>query len=82
MSRKRNVVQERYFVWRYSNEDEHGDQLQQGIQEYIKRYQTNPTVVLIPDGLNLLSPISNLVIRQDERVPPYRFYFAVGATDS
>lgn len=76
MSRKKNVIQDRFFVWRYSNKDEHGDQLQKGIQEYIKRYQTNPYLILVPEGFNLLPPMSNLEIRQDKLVPPFRLYIA------
>ncbi|MBK8903125.1 MAG: hypothetical protein IPM53_18200 [Anaerolineaceae bacterium] len=67
----------RYFVWRFSNNDDPGDQLQKGIQEYIKRYQSNPSLVLVPQGLELLPPIGNLEIRQDVLVLPFRYYFQV-----
>ncbi len=81
MTRKQFVIKARYFVWRYSIEDDPRDQLQQGIQEYIKKYQTNPYLVLIPKGLHLLSPMSGFEVKQDEQVPPFRFYFALQEDD-
>ena len=82
MKRNQFVVNNRYFVWRYSAQDEHGNELQKGIQEYIKRYLTTPYLVLIPEGLNLLPPMGGLEIQQDERVLPYRFYFAIEEDES
>ncbi len=77
MTRKQVVIQNRYFVWRYANEDEHGDQLQKGIQEYIKRYQTSPHLILVPKGFDLLPPMGGLEIRQDQLILPFRLYFAL-----
>jgi hypothetical protein len=71
----------RYWCWRYSVNDDPGDQLQQAIQEYIKLYGKRPLLVLVPEGLNLLSPISGLKIQQNELVPPFRYYFAVPQED-
>ncbi len=82
MTRKQNVIKTRYFVWRYTVEDDPRDQLQQGIQEYIKRHQSNPYLVLVSQGLNLLSSMSDFEVKQDERVPPFRFYFAVIQKDA
>ena len=82
MKRKQVSVNGRYFVWRYSAGAEHGNELQKGIQEYIRRYQTNPYLVLVPEGLNLLPPMSGLEIRQDILVPPFRFYFQVAEQQS
>ena len=56
--------------------------MQQAIQVYIQRYERMPFLVLIPQGLNLLSPFSDLEIQQDERVLPYRFYFAIDEDES
>ncbi len=82
MTRKQNVIRTRYFVWRYTVKDDPRDQLQQGIQEYIKRHQSNPYLVLVPQGLNLLSPMSGFEVKQDGRVPPFRFYFALQKDDA
>ena len=81
MKRKQFKVNNRYFVWRYSADDEHSNELQKGIQEYIKRYQINPYLVLVPEGLNLLPPMSGLEIKQDARVLPFRLYFALQDDD-
>lgn len=67
----------RYWRWRYSVGDDPGDQLQQAIQEYIKVYEERPHLVLIPEGLNLLTPMSGLEVQPNELVPPCRYYFAV-----
>ena len=70
-------VYPRYWRWRYSVDDDPGDQLQRAIQEYIKVYGERPLLVLIPEGLKLLPPMSGLEVRQNELVPPFRYYFAV-----
>jgi hypothetical protein len=67
----------RYWCWRYSVNDDLGDQLQQAIQEYVKRYGERPLLVLVPEGLDLPTPMSGLAVQQNERVPPFRYYFAV-----
>jgi hypothetical protein len=70
-------VYPRYWRWRYSVGDDPGDQLQKAIQAYIKVYGERPLRVLIPKGLNLLTPMSGLEVQQNKLVPPCRFYFAI-----
>lgn len=77
MSHNQTNEYSRYWVKRYIADGNIGNQMQQAIQEYIKRYKQMPFLVLVPQGLHLLSPISNFEVKQDERVPPYRFYFAL-----
>lgn len=82
MANKQASDYSRFWVKRYSKGEDLGNLMQQAIQEYIRRYEQMPFLVLVPQGLNLLPPISNLVIQQDERVLPYRIYFAVEEDES
>ncbi|MEM7163586.1 MAG: hypothetical protein AAF487_14230 [Bacteroidota bacterium] len=77
MNEKKIVINSRYFVWRFQNGDDPSDQIQKGIQAFIKRHDTNPHLVLVPEGLNLLPPMSGFEVEQNALVPPFRFYFAV-----
>lgn len=70
-----------YWRWRYTQGESAGDQLQQAIQAYIKLYRQRPSLVLIPAGLKLASPMSGLDLQEDESVPPFRFYFAAPKAD-
>ncbi len=77
MTNNQTSENSRYWVWRYTIEDNPGDQLQQAIQKYVKLYQELPFLVLVPDGLKLLSPMDSFEVQQHELVPPFRFYFAL-----
>ena len=77
MNEKQVVTNNRYFVWRFTNGDNVSDQLQKGIQAFIQRHQTNPHLVLVPEGSNLLPPMSDFEVDENAFVPPFRFYFAV-----
>jgi hypothetical protein len=77
MSKNQTVTYSRFWVFRYSLEEDLGYQMQQATQDYIKRFETMPFLVLVPEGMTLLSPMSNFEIQRNELVPPYRFYFAL-----
>ncbi len=82
MTNNQTNVNSRYWVWRYTIEDNPGDQLQKAIQEYVKLYQKLPFQVLVPDGSKLLLPMDGLELQQNEWVPPFRFYFALHQDES
>ena len=82
MANKQASDYSRFWVKRYSKGEDLGNLMQQAIQEYIQRYERMPFLVLVPQGLNFLPPISDLEIQQDERVLPYRFYFAIREDES
>ena len=77
MSNNQSVTHSRFWVFRYSPEEDLGHQMQQAIQDYILRFEIRPFLVLVPEGMKLLSPMSDFEIRQNEFVPPFRFYFAL-----
>ncbi len=77
MKTNQAVTYSRFWVFRYSPSEDLGNQMQQAIQGYIKRFEQMPFLVLVPQGMRLLSPMSGFEIRPNELVPPYRFYFAL-----